>query len=222
MSRHVGFALLLSVCFAGVNQVFAAIIPIDISSPAVGFAGGIPLTDTNYYTAIRDRRPGLHHLNETGQSARGRGHGNRVGASILVDTVTRILTFDFAYGAAFGLPNNSRDLASDFTAVQIHKGVSKFPSGGVIHDLISDHAPGLTQAGQVTGPMVLTAAQLVELFENKMHINVHSFNLPAGEIRGRLIPVLDPSPFLLTLMLGVFGLFGMTVFVCNHHHRLAI
>ena len=240
MSRYVAVALVLSIFLSGVQRVFAEIIPIEIS-PAVGFStNDAPLSNVNY-AALRDHRPFLHPLNEEAQPGpSGLGAGNEVGDGIRFDTNTNTLHFEFAYGEEFRgqsihpmlNPNNEfRDLGSDYTNVHFHasdaSGTSNYPlvnsSAPVIFPLDPFHTQGATPlAGKVEGIWVMTAAQASLLFENRIYINVHSFNLPAGEIRGQLVPVPEPSSMLLTVMLAVCGLFGMSAFACNHHNRLAI
>jgi hypothetical protein len=52
---------------------------------------------------------------------------------------------------------------------------------------------------------VLTQAQVNDLMAGLWYVNVHSTVFPAGEIRGQLLPVPEPSTYALggALLLGV-------------------
>lgn len=39
----------------------------------------------------------------------------------------------------------------------------------------------------------LTAAQVTELFAGRWYVNIHSVNLPGGEIRGQIVPDVTPT-----------------------------
>ena len=183
------FSTLLAVAFL-IAPGTAATFSIDISP-----AGGALNLGSSTYT--QDHAVGLASPNEAHQPP-SPATGNEVGAGISYDDVTNVLSFDFAYGSAFGFVN----LATDFSAVHFHApGPVNFPavngSSGVIHDLAGDHTPSGTLSGRVTGTVVLTAGQEVDLFDNEIYINIHSAMQPAGEIRGQLIPVPEPSSLLL-------------------------
>lgn len=164
----------------------AAVFEVDLS-PA---AGALNLGFTTYTT---DHAVGMAAVNETAQPASG-ATGNEAGSGISYDDVTNVLSFDIAYGSAFGFV----DLGSNFVDVHFHApGAVNFPaintSTGIIHFLGGFHTPSGTLSGRITGSVVLTAGQETDLFDNEIYINVHSVTNGAGEIRGQLIPVPAPS-----------------------------
>ena len=187
----------------------AAVFQIDIS-PA---GGALNLGSTAFTT---DHAVGLAAPNETAQPA-SLATGNEIGAGITYDDVTNSLSFDFAYGSAFGFV----DLGSAFSNVHFHApGPVNFPavntSAGVIHGLAGFHTPSSSFSGRVTGSVILTAGEQVDLFDNEIYINIHSAGFAAGEIRGQLIPVgqnaviPEPTTFAVWALLGacVSGAFG--------------
>lgn len=178
----------------------AAIIPFDISptNKAINLLN---------YSANRDHAQGLSALNETLQPASS-ATGNETGAGITYDDVTNQLTFNFAYGSAFGFV----DLVGNYSAAHIHgNGAVNYPavntSAGVLFDLASFHTPSGTKSGSFTGSVTLSGAQETALLNNLYYINVHSSFAGGGEIRGQLVAVPEPSSALLG-MLGAAGLFG--------------
>ena len=193
-------AILAFLAFAatpGQGAVFA----IDLS-PVGGSA--LNLGSTTY---TGDHAIGLAAPNETAQPA-SPATGNEIGAGITYDDVTNILSFDVAYGSAFGFV----DLGSAFSDAHFHApGPVNFPavntSAPIIHPLGGFHTPSGTLSGRITGTVVLTAGQETDLFDNEIYLNIHSTGFPGGEIRGQLIPVPEPSAALLFLVSG-----GLLVF----------
>jgi hypothetical protein len=120
------------------------------------------------------------------------------------DDSTNIFAFDFGYGSGFGFS----DLLSDWNGgVHIHgngTNTALFPAvnanAGVIYDLGSSHTASGTRSGRVTGTRTLTATHETWLLDNQLYINIHSTNLPGGEIRGQLVIVPEPATVLLGFM----------------------
>jgi hypothetical protein len=180
--------------FATGSTASATLFDIDISP-----AGGALNLGSSTYTV--DHAIGLAALNENSQPATP-ATGNEVGTGITFDDVSKVLSFDFAYGSAFGFLN----LGSAFSNVHIHgPGPVNFPAVNtnmsVIHPLASFHTASGTLSGQVTGNVVLLAAEEVDLFDNELYLNVHSANNAPGEIRGQLVIVPEPSGFALAAVM---------------------
>ncbi len=169
-------------------------------SPGPGLALNLGAT-----TYTRDYGIGLSGLNEPGQFT-GVGTGNVFGTGMSYNDVSNTLTFDFAYGSAFGFTN----LAGDLTVMHIHApGSVNFPTatantnGGVILDLASFHTASGTKSGRFIGTTVLSDTNETRLFDNQLYVNIHSTVQGGGEIRGQIILIPEPSAALLGLVGGV-------------------
>ena len=187
------FACTVAMMLAIMGSASADIIQIDLS-PLAGSA----LNSTNY--ANGDHATGLSALNAVGQPA-STATGNEIGAGILFDTVTKVLSWNVGYGSDFGFV----DLAGDFTIAHIHGSIAvDFPASntgaGVLIGLT--HTPGSTaRTGSFVGSAVLSAGQETSLLD-LTYINVHSGFAGGGEIRGQLVAVPEPSSAILLAMAG--------------------
>jgi len=173
-----------------------AIVSIALS-PGAGLALNL---GANQYT--RDHGIGLSGLNEPGIFTVA-GSGNTVGAGISYNDVSNLLTFDMAYGSAFGFA----DLVGNLTVMHIHgPGSVNFPSantnGGVVVDLAPFHTAAGPKSGRITGSTTLSAVNETRLFDNQLYVNIHSTVQTGGEIRGQLVVVPEPSSALLGLLGG--------------------
>ena len=179
--------VLLVLGFAAVAaQVNAAIIPFDLQGTA-----GVGLL------------PG----NEPGSI--GGGTGGEIGAGISYDDVLNLLTLNVGWGSSQGFT----DLSSLANNSHIHgptasnNGSGFTQTAGVLFTLT--RSSNLATGGVFTdAPILLTAAQEIDLLNGKYYINVHTTNNGGGEIRGFLVAV--PEPGTVTLVgLSVVGLLAV-------------
>lgn len=88
-------------------------------------------------------------------------------------------------------------------------------SASVIHNINSDHtAGGTTLTGSFSGTVTLSASEETALFNNGLYINVHSASIGAGELRGQLIVVPEPSAYA-----TVFGILALTAMLIRRKIR---
>lgn len=161
-----------------------ALIPIDISPPP-----GLALNTTNYL--LGDHTTGLSAPNAVGQPG-SQATGDEIGAGITFDTITKVLSYDIAYGSAFGFV----DLAGNYTAAHIHGPVAvqfPLPNTGAGPVVGLTHTPSGPRSGRFTSSTVLGAAAEANLLNNLLYINVHSGFAAGGEIRGQLVAVPEPA-----------------------------
>lgn len=131
--------------------------------------------------------------------------------TLTLDTTANTLTFNNIVWSG---------LSADSTASHIHGPAGAGTSTGVIYFLSSPQPFTTTGAGirsgTISGTMNLTdptqngvaypvATQIANLESGLWYINVHSTAFPAGEIRGQILPVPEPSTLAL-LGLGVGAL----------------
>jgi hypothetical protein len=123
------------------------------------------------------------------------GGGGRSGTGYVTLTLT---------GTALSLNGSFSGLSTNATLGHIHGPSGLFPStAGVIYDLVG---PGiLTLAGKsgtyngtvnlipLSGGSYTVAQQITDLNNSLWYLNVHSTTFGAGEIRGQIVPVPEPS-----------------------------
>lgn len=134
---------------------------------------------------------------------------------IFYDDVSRILTFEFGYGAHSAIGGTL--LTADFSAVHIH-GPAAAGVGGAppIFDLMPFHSALFTpgdpstggdkRSGYVQGSVTLDATQGQQLEDGLFYINVHSVGTYSnGEIRGQLTPVPEVQHYASLFALGLLA-----------------
>jgi len=139
------------------------------------------------------------------------GTGGEMGAGIFFDDVTKVLTLNFGWGSA----NGFMDLSKEASAGHIHGpttsgGVGSFTqNAGVMIGLDSGPTwnPSATSGGVFNRTVTLNATQEAALLAEKTYLNIHTNATPgvgainpAGEIRGNLVIVPEPSQALLSLL----------------------
>ena len=162
------------------------------------------------HDSIRSHRhggAGLLNTNEPGSIIG--GTGGEIGAGILFDDVTNLLTLNVGWGSSQGFT----DLSSLANNSHIHgptvniNGAGFTQTAGVLFTLTRS-SNAVTGGTITTAPILLTAAQEIDLLNGKYYINVHTVNNGGGEIRGFLVAV--PEPGTVTLVgLSVVGLLAV-------------
>ena len=134
--------------------------------------------------------------------------GTGVG-SVFLNEADRTLTINLS----------SRDLTSDITGAHIHLVAPGTPDptnavGPVVFNIIARSgltAPLIGSASSFAFPTTvftnLTPAQITAFFEGRAYFNIHTQNFPAGEIRGNLAAVPEPS----SLDLSASGAAGLLI-----------
>ena len=187
-----------------------------IAPPATAGAFDVALsppasTALNLGTVIYpgDHAPGLSPLNESTMPVSTASGG--ILGGMAYDDVTNMLSFDVGYGSAFGFS----DLQSDWSSGGVHfhgngTNTAHFPAAntnaGVTISLAAFHTPSGTRSGRIMGSVALTATQETWLLNNQMYLNVHSQQLPGGEIRGQLVPIVPEPSCVLLALIGSAGL----------------
>ncbi len=90
-------------------------------------------------------------------------------------------TLEFSWNITFG------DLESDATAAHFHGPAPQCTNGGVVI--------GLTPVSPMIGMQVVSSDQADEILAGNWYVNVHSADVPSGEIRGQVEPVGVADPF---------------------------
>lgn len=166
----------------------------------------LALSTTNY-TANRDHATGLSGLNVNPQVVTG-ATGDEIGAGILYDDVSNLLSFQFAFGEGFGFVGlNGGYLGAELNGSATSS--SNYPAlnsnGPQLHEIGSSYTAfgASTTSGSYNGSVTLSAAEETLLLDNLLYFNILSSNYSNGEIRGQLVPVsVVPEPSSALLLLG--------------------
>lgn len=152
---------------------------------------------------------GLISGNQNGSILGTPGSGGEVGAGIFYDDVTNVLTVNVAWGTGNGFTN----LTGTATLGHIHGpttsgGTASFTQDASVLFNLDDTPewnPSATAGGITNRTLVLNATQETELLAGRYYINIHTGTNGAGEIRGNLVVVPEPS----TVLCGLLGLGAM-------------
>ncbi len=137
---------------------------------------------------------GMRFDNENPASASGSGTGGEVGAGIIYDDVTNILTLNVGWGSGKGFS----DLTGTVTPAHIHQAANALftTNGGAIVSL-DGVTPGFSNSGTNGGwtntTATLSAAQETALLSGFLYLNAHTAVNGGGEIRGNLVQAV-PEP----------------------------
>lgn len=145
------------------------------------------------------------------------GSGGELGAGILFDDVTNVLSVHVGWGSA----NGFTDLTGNATAAHIHwsgtnvnnlsiVGDAAFlTSGGVIVGLdnVAFNYSNSASAGLINGSTVLSDLHETALFNGQLYVNVHTSTNGGGEIRGNITGATAiPEPSSFAALAGLAGL----------------
>lgn len=189
---HTTLTAAAGIILIGITSSHAGLYEIDLS-PGPGVALNL---GSNLY--VQDHAAGLAGPNAGNNSP---ASGNEINLGMMYDDVSHQLSFDFAYGAAYGFTN----LQAPITASHIHgPGPVNYPSpnsnGGVQLNLAPYLIPSSPLSGRFVGAATLSLPQEQMLFNNELYVNIHSTAHPSGEIRGQLVAVPEPSTGILLLV----------------------
>ena len=179
-------AFIFLVVFSAVVQANAATIQFDLmGTSGTGLLGG------NQFPAVA-----------------GGGSGGEIGAGILFNDVTLVLTINTGWGSG----NGFTDLTGTATAGHLHGpttdgGTASFTeNAGVKYSLdsLAGWNPSLSSGGFL-GSVTILGSDVPALLNGQIYMNVHTPINGGGEIRGNLIVVPEPSVAALAA-LGALGL----------------
>jgi len=176
-------AQLLTTLFLAVTHfVQAAIVEFDLSPPGAG--------------------PGLGLHPDNGViPGPGNGSGNEIGNGIFLDTATRLLTLNLAYGSAFGFT----DLTGPAFAWLLHGPAPLSETAPALFNLQSLHTFAIdpSRGGSIVGTIALDAAQEEHLLSGRNYLNIYTPANLGGELRAQLVVV--PEPHSITLLIAASG-----------------
>lgn len=134
------------------------------------------------------------------------GSGGEVGTGILFDDASNTLTLNVGWGSGKGFT----DLTGNVTVAHIHGPATTTQAAGVLVSLDGGTVgfnSSATNGGWTNTTVVLSAAQAVNLQSGLLYLNAHTAANGAGEIRGNMVAVPEPSSALL-FGLGLAGFVG--------------
>jgi uncharacterized repeat protein (TIGR02543 family) len=137
----------------------------------------VAIATTNQFDLKGTAGTGLLFGNEP--SVASGGTGGEIGAGIFFDDVSNLLTVNAGWGSSQGF--------TDLSSLAIN-GNGFTETASVLFSLTRS-ANAVTGGIFTTPPILLTAAQVTDLFNGKYYINIHTVNNPGGELRGFLVPV---------------------------------
>jgi len=125
------------------------------------------------------------------------GSGNEIGSGIFLDTTTRMLTLNLAYGSAFGFG----DLTGPAFSWLIHGPSPVGETAPVLFNLEPMHTFAIDPArgGQISGSFTLNAQQQDIFLTGRSYINIYTPANSGGEIRGQLVVVPEPQSWALLI-----------------------
>lgn len=109
--------------------------------------------------------------------------------SFTYDTVSNLLNYNIVFSGLVAPENNAH----------LHAAAPGVP--GPIRVPLPLGSPKI-------GSATLTASQETELLANLFYVNIHSNTFPAGEIRGQMLPVPEPT----SMALAAVGLVGFVIY----------
>jgi len=153
-----------------------AAIQFDLSPPRT--TAGVGLSPLNEFLAGCD-------------TCGGDGSGNEVGAGILFDPGTALLTFEIGYGSAAGFS----DLTGAAFAWYLHGPAGPGEAGEILRDLEPFHEFGASGAsgGFLHGAIQLDPVEVDHLMRGLTYVNIYTEAFPGGELRGQLYRAAVPE-----------------------------
>lgn len=129
------------------------------------------------------------------------GTGGEIGAGLLYDDVTNLLTLNIGWGSSQGFT----DLSSLANNSHIHgptasnNGNGFTQTAGVLINL-GRSSSAITGGTFTPNTVTFTEAQEADLLNGKMYVNLHTTTNGGGEIRGFIVPSPVPEPASVALL----------------------
>ena len=161
--------------------------------------------------------------------------GGEIGDSLLYDSILNQLSFDFAFGEDisddddddndidFGFGDLSSALdASIAGGIHFHSPADINGTAPVVFALNNNTQPNVTStissdglSGRVSGFVTLEESMEADLLAGNFYLNIHSGQFSAGELRGNLQAVPEPS----SMIVLATGLFSIAAFAWFRKRR---